>query len=207
MYFIELVTTEHKVGITILYIKKKKNLAQERNGSNLFLIYPTSHSLHYFHAFRHSACLPRSVRMYAETEQHCFYTLLSRGFACPSHPSTQFTFLPVKTSRSRCCYLPSFQQPVTSTSFSLLQKLSLSTFWMHSLWFLIPDHHKSQNDGRKESSCEWNTEGCRCNKVIYFFPSVSKADFIDFPNLKHSHCRNFYSPIDWNWLPWGPLVL
>ena len=58
MYFIELVTTEHKLGITTLCIKK--NLPPERNGSNLFLIYPTSHSLHRFHAshFRHSACLP-----------------------------------------------------------------------------------------------------------------------------------------------------
>lgn len=55
MYFIELVTTEHKLGITISSIKKK-NLAPERNGSNLFLIYPISHSLHYFHTFHHSTC-------------------------------------------------------------------------------------------------------------------------------------------------------
>lgn len=54
MYFMELVTPEHKLGITTMCIKKakkkKKNLAPERNGSNLFLIYPTSHSPHCLHA-------------------------------------------------------------------------------------------------------------------------------------------------------------
>lgn len=38
MYFIELVTTEHKLGITTLCIK---NLPPERNRSNLFLICPS----------------------------------------------------------------------------------------------------------------------------------------------------------------------
>lgn len=127
----------------------KKNLPPERNGSNLFLIYPTSHSLHWCHASLSvtQPSLPCSLRMYAETEQHCFYILLSGGFAWPSHPFAlpqphllyththtpphtypPFTFLPVKTSTGRCCYLPSFQPPVTSTSFSLLQKLSPTTF-------------------------------------------------------------------------------
>lgn len=31
-----------------------------------------------------------------------------------------------------------------------------------------------------------------------FLSSVSEADFIDFSNLKHSHCRAFHRPIDWN---------
>lgn len=37
-------------------------------------------------------------------------------------PPRRFTFLPVKTWRSRCSYLPGFQHSVTSTSFSPLQK-------------------------------------------------------------------------------------
>lgn len=124
MYFIELVTTEHKLGITISSIKKKKSGPREKWKQSVFNI----------PYFSFSALLPHlpslNLRMHPETEQHCFYILLSRGLACPSHPSTQFTFLPVQPSRSRCCYLPSFQQPVTSAGFSLLQKLSISTFWM-----------------------------------------------------------------------------
>lgn len=76
-----------------------------------------------------------------------------------------FTFLPVKTSRSRCCYLPGFQQPVTSTSISLPQKLSHNTFldalpavpdtcWeaqsVMSNFEKKRNQHKGQNDGRKE---------------------------------------------------------
>lgn len=34
--------------------------------------------------------------------------------------------------------------------------------------------------------------------IQLFFPFVLKADLIDFANLKHSHCRTFHRPIDWN---------
>lgn len=34
--------------------------------------------------------------------------------------------------------------------------------------------------------------------LLFFLHSVSKADFIDFSNLKHSHSRTFHRPIDWN---------
>lgn len=51
-----------------------------------------------------------------------------RGPLTPPFPTLYFTFLPVQASRSRCCYLPGFQQPVTSTSFSRLQKLSPTAF-------------------------------------------------------------------------------
>lgn len=98
-----------------------------------FLIYPSfSFSAAFLH-FCHSACHPCWLWMYAETEQHCFYIPLSREFAWPSHPSNPschhpiIYFLPVKTSGSRCCYLPGFQQPVTSTTCFLLQKLSPNT--------------------------------------------------------------------------------
>lgn len=53
MYFIELVTTEHKLGITTLCLKKitpPPHTPSERIGRNLFLIYPSSLSLHLFHA-------------------------------------------------------------------------------------------------------------------------------------------------------------
>lgn len=132
MYFIELVTTEHKLGITISSKKKikknRKSGPKEKWKQSAFNIPYFSFSAPLPHL--PSLSLPCSLRMHPETEQHCFYILLSRGFPCPSHPSTQFTFLPVKPSRSRCCYLPSFQQPVTSVSFSFLQKPSLSTFSM-----------------------------------------------------------------------------
>ena len=120
------------------------------------------------------ACLVACECM-QKTVQHCFYILLSRGFARPSHPSnspTYFTFLPVKTSTSRCCYLPGFQQPVTSTSFSLLQKLSpASLLDVLPLRLLVPagrcsrrcqtlcggrrkkkrrSQRKGQSDGRRE---------------------------------------------------------
>lgn len=44
------------------------------------------------------------------------------------------------------------------------------------------------------------TEGCHCNMVVtyVFFPSLFKADVIDFSNLKHSHSRTFHRPMDWN---------
>lgn len=170
-----------------------------------------------------------------KTEQHCFYILLSRGFARPSHPSnspTYFTFLPVKTSTSRCCYLRGFQQPVTSTSFSLLQKLSpASLLDVLPLRLPVPAGRCSrrcqtlcggEEEKKKEEptqGSEWWEEGGRerlserlrgptaIRLLFIFFPSVSKADFIDFSNLKHSHSRTFHRPIDWNWLPWGSLVL
>lgn len=34
--------------------------------------------------------------------------------------------------------------------------------------------------------------------LFIFFRSFSKADIIDFPHLKHSHCGTFCHPIDWN---------
>lgn len=104
--------------------------------------------------FCHSAPLP----MYAETEQHCFYILLAWEFPWPSHPSVSpyFTFLPVMTSRSRCCYLPGFQQPVTSTSCSLLQKLSPTTFLdalpavPDTCWEVQPVMSNLEDCGKKE---------------------------------------------------------
>lgn len=47
-------------------------------------------------------------------------------------PPRRFTFLPVKTRRSRCCFLPGFQHSVTSTGFSTLQKLPPAFLSIHS---------------------------------------------------------------------------
>ena len=112
----------------------KKNLPPERNGSNLFLIYPTSHSLHRFHASL-SVTQPaflvarECMRKESNIVFISYYPEDLPGLLTPSQPPPPyFTFLPVKTSTSRCCYLPGFQQPVTSTSFSLLQKLSPTVF-------------------------------------------------------------------------------
>lgn len=113
--------------------KNKKNLAPERNRSNLFLIYPTSHSLQHFHA---SLSVTQPAFLVAgECMQKVsnivfisYYPEDSRIRPSLSRLQPPFTFLPVQASRSRCCYLLSFQQPVTSTSFSLLQTLSPSTF-------------------------------------------------------------------------------
>lgn len=109
----------------------KKSAPREKSKQSVFnILYSTSHSLLHIHCFHASPSVtqPAFQRM-QKTEQHCFYILLAREFAWPSHPSTSphITFLPVMTSKSRCCYLPGFQQPVTSTSCCLLQKLSPTT--------------------------------------------------------------------------------
>lgn len=85
MYFIELVTTEHKLGITTLCIKK--SAPREKWKQSVFNIpcFSFSAPLPRF-AFRHSDCLARCLRMYAETEQHCFYILLSRGICLALSP-------------------------------------------------------------------------------------------------------------------------
>lgn len=166
--------------------------------------------------------------MYADSEQDCFYILLSREFAWSSHPSISLTpptlpFYLLRLPEADAVISPAFNSlshPLASPFFKSCLPLPC---WMHSLRFPIPaarrsrrcqtwrkrrNQHKGQNDGMIERACEWKTKGCRCNKVvIYSFPSVSKADFIDFSNPKHSHSRTFHRPIDWNWLPWGSLVL
>lgn len=167
--------------------------------------------------------------MYAESEQHCFHILLPRGFedsSVPLTPPTPPPLLPSYLFRLREA------DAVISWAFNSLSHPLASPFFKRCLpplfWMLLPvvpryllggkvtdaklsrgvkkrkkkrNHHKGQIDGRKQGSYEWKTEGCHCNTVV--FPSVFKADLIDFANLKHSHCRTFHRPIDWNWLPWS----
>ena len=53
-------------------------------------------------------------------------------------------------------------------------------------------------EGRRERMSEGLRGATAISLLFIFFPSVSKADFIDFSNLKHSPSRTFHRPIDWN---------
>lgn len=150
----------------------KKNLPPERNGSNLFLIYPTSHSLHWCHASLSvtQPSLPCSLRMYAETEQHCFYILLSGGFAWPSHPFAlpQPHLLYTHTHTSTHTHPPPLPfyllrlpqaDAVISLAFNRLSHPLASPFfksclpllfWMHSLRFPIPAGRRSRGCQTRE---------------------------------------------------------
>lgn len=78
----------------------------------------------------------------------------------------------------------------------------------------LEDSRKKEGTNRRVRMMEGSRKhmsgrlrGATPKGLLFFFPSVSKADSIDFSNLKHSHSRTFHRPIDWNRLPWGSLVL
>lgn len=53
-------------------------------------------------------------------------------------------------------------------------------------------------EGRRGGMSERLRGAAAIRLLFIFVPSLSKADFIDFSNLKHSHSRTFHRPIDWN---------
>lgn len=116
-------------------------------------------------------------------------------------PPRRFTVLPVKTGRGRCCYLPGFQHSVTSTGFSALQKPPPA-----SSRYTLPAAPRSLLGGAAsdvklgEAGVNGRLRGATTIRLLLPPPppSLFCTDFIDFSNLKHSHCRTFCRPIDLN---------
>lgn len=120
----------------------------------------------------------------------------------------------------------SLSHPLASPFF---QKLSPSTFFFPDAIPAVPDtcweaQPVMSNLGRKKEEPSHGSEWWKEGEFIwmkdwgvplairlffyFFFPSVSKADFIDFfLTWNTATVEPFHRPIDWNWLPWGPLVL
>lgn len=170
-----------------------------RNGSNQ-LLYSDFYSLYCF-SFFFFLSINRFFHYQAETEWHFFFfckVQSPRECADPSQSSIYpryFTFLPVKTSTGKCCYLPGFWEAVTSTGCLLLQR-RLHTTVLYAL-SVVPHscceaHAVMSNldfgkrgintkvrmmEGRR--AFEWKIEGCHC-KVVSLPPSFFQSWLLIF---------------------------
>lgn len=138
MYFIELVTSQHKLGITTLCIK---NLPPERNRSNLFLIYLTPLHILCTASTRHlpSVSLTSNVcRNWATLFSYPISQRFCLALSPPPLPPSALPFYPLWLPKADAVISQAFNSlshPLAATFFKSCLPLPR---WMHSMQFLIP---------------------------------------------------------------------
>lgn len=174
----------------------KKSTPREKAESNLFLIYPNSCTFLSLHCFTRSAYPTCSLWMYAEIKQHfyCYYAENSPSTLSALRFLPHFTFLPVLPEVDAVISqaFAGLSHPLDSPFFKSCLPLPCCTLSVgftilagrRTRWCQTLDkrgnRHKGQNDGRKERTDEWKTEGCWC-KMIYFpllFPKLTLLIFL-----------------------------
>ncbi len=128
----------------------KKNLPPERNGSNLFLIYPNSHSLHRFLA---SLSVTQPSFLVADEcmrkqSNIVFVSYYPEDLRGPSHPSVPqppaLPFYLFRLPRADAVISPALNNLSHPLASPVFKSCLPPHFWMHSLRFPIPAGRRSQ---------------------------------------------------------------